>query len=134
VDIVGASAGDGKHGKIVQKVRVAGGALDANRSDARTMLYINVPSYGGGARECDFYVGFRGSRPGVYTCGYRYRVGSAKISRSGSSIRYSFSPKAIGRPGSYEWAFVVQGSVDGTIEDFDRVPDDQVGMQSYRLR
>ncbi|MEA2374474.1 MAG: hypothetical protein QOD53_937 [Thermoleophilaceae bacterium] len=135
VDIVGSSAGDAKHGKIVQTVKVAGKAGDPHHGGLVPLLYINVASYGGGTRECDFYVGRLHGRDGVFTCATQYRVGSATVTRkSGNTIRYVFSPRAIGKPSEYEWAFVLQAKADGTIEDFDRVPDTQVGMETYRVR
>ena len=135
VDIVGSSAGDAKHGKIVQTVKLAGKAGDPHHGGLTPLLYINVASYGGGTRECDFYVGRLHGRDGVFTCGPQERMGSASVTRkSSTTLRYAFSPKAIGNPSSYEWAFVVQGKSAGTTVDFDRVPDTQVGMETYRVR
>lgn len=135
VDIVGSSVGHAKHGKIVQTVKLAGKAGDPHHGGLTPLLYINVPSYSGATRECDFYVGRLHGRDGVFTCGPQERVGSASVTRKNSTtLRYTFSPKTIGNPSSYEWAFVVQGKADGTIEDFDRVPDTQLGMETYRTR
>jgi hypothetical protein len=134
VDIVTAGAGDAKHGKIAQTVTFAGNAGDPHHGGLVPLLYINVPSYAGYAIECDFYVGREEGRDGVYECATKKRVGKAKITRKGSgTLRYVFSPKSIGKPKVYEWAFAVLGNgTDGTYEYFDRAPDTQSEMFTYR--
>lgn len=135
VDIVKADAGDAKHHKIAQTVTFAGNAGDPHRGGLVPLLYINVPSWGGGAIECDYYVGRKNGRDGVYECGTRDRVGKAKIQRRGAhTLRYVFSPKAIRSPDVYEWAFAVVGKSDGVYETFDRAPDTQSEMFTYSLR
>jgi hypothetical protein len=135
VDIVGARAGDAKHHKIAQTVTLAGSAGDPHHGGLVPMLYINVPSWGGGDIECDYYVGRKDGRDGVYECGTRDRRGKAKIQRKGAhSLRYVFSPKAIRSPDAYEWAFAVVGKADGVYETFDRAPDTQSEMFTYSLR
>ena len=134
-DIVGSTIGDASHGKVTQTVKVAGALGDPNHGGLVPLLYINVPSYPGATRECDFFVGRVRSHDGVYTCATVKRVGPATIVRKGgNTLRYMFSPKAIGRPPSYEWAFVTEGRADGTIETFDRIPDGQTSMYTYKLR
>jgi hypothetical protein len=134
-DIVASTFGDGPHGKLVHTVRVAGAFGNPQGSGLVPLLYINVPSYPGATRECDYFVGRVKSRVGVFLCGTRKRLGGATIvRRGGNALRYTFNSKAIGRPAAYEWAFVFQGPGSGTTVDYDRIPDGQTSMYTYQVR
>ncbi|MDQ3935259.1 MAG: hypothetical protein M3340_11600 [Actinomycetota bacterium] len=136
-DIVAAAYGHTKSGKLWHKVTIAGQAADpAAGGGVLPLLYIDDDSGPGrGARECDFLVGRHDGRLGVFECGSLERVGSVRVTRTSEySTRYVFSPKAIGNPDEYGWAFVTEGPSDGTWMRYDRVPEGDRAFRAHTLR
>lgn len=123
-------------GRIVHTVSVAGNAPNPS-SQQVPRIYLKPSNRANGTAECALFVGRHRGRLGVFTCGYGDRVGSARIVRSSArTIRYSFTPGAIGNPRSYEFAAVtgiVSGDGAGTTQA-DRAPSPDLTYLSHQLR
>lgn len=137
VDIVRATFGH-RRGKLVHTITTAGAAADPARGGEVPMLWIESPQnqggdseepQGNGTAECTWFIGRFEGRIGVFTCGYGDRVASARVTRtSARTVRFEFSPKAIGNTRTYEWAALTQAPAGGTRVWVDRLPD---GDHSY---
>jgi hypothetical protein len=81
-------------------------------------------------------VGRHQGQLGVFTCGYGARVASARVTRtSGSTIRFEFSPSAIGNPAAYEWRAVTEGQGQYSRRAFiDTVPSPDKTYLTHTLR
>jgi hypothetical protein len=124
-DIVSATAGRTSDGQIKHTVTVAGAAADPAQGDLVTYLYIEAPVAPSAHHDCTYFVGRHRGRIGVYLCGTAERLGSARVVRtSANTTRYTFSPRTIGNPKTYEWAVVTRtlGNAVGTRTRHDRVP------------
>lgn len=135
VDIVRATFGHSR-GRLVHTVTTAGSVPDPRRSANVPMLLIEHPTTPNGTRECTFFIGRHEGRLGVFTCGYGDRVGSARITRTGSrTIRYEFAPKAIDNPSRYEWAAITRAQTRyARSADVDRLPDGDHNFHRHTLR
>lgn len=123
-------------GKIVHTVELRGSAPNPS-SQQVPRLYLKPSNRANGTSECALFVGRHHGQLGVFICGYGERVASARIERSGSrTIRYSFSPGAIGNPRSYEWAVVTAGSSSENGQPYkaDRAPDADLSYYTHQLR
>jgi hypothetical protein len=136
VDFVRATYGHAKNGNLVHKVTVAGNVANpASGSGNVPMLWIEDPQDPNGHADCRYFIGRHEGRLGVFTCGYGDRVASARIKRTSSNtIRYEFSPGAIGNPPSYGWAALVMAPADGTALWADRLPDGDHSFLTHKLR
>ena len=135
-DIVRASYGHGRGGRVWHKVTIAGRAPDPSRTGQLVpILFIDVPNHGTGARECDYFVGRFEGRIGLFQCGSLDRIAAARVTRTSEhSTRYAFSTKPFGSPRSYDWAFAVEGPSDGTWIRYDRLPDGDRAYLTHRAR
>jgi hypothetical protein len=134
VDLVRASHGDTKSGRLVHTISVAGNVANPASGGNVPMLWIEDPARSNGNADCRYFVGRHEGRLGVFTCGYGDRVAGARIVRtSAHTIRYEFSPSAIDNPASYDWAFVVKAPATGTQWWIDRLPDGDHAFNTYRL-
>jgi hypothetical protein len=124
-DIVRATAGRTSDGQIKHTVTVAGSAADPASGDLATYIYIEAQTDAGAMDECTFFVGRYHGRLGVYLCGTAERLGSARVVRTSEhTTRYTFSPRAIGNPKTYQWAAITRGVTNarGTFTRHDRLP------------
>ena len=123
-DIVSASARRSSNGQVTHTITTAGTPADPAGDGVIPVVYVESPTEGNGTAECSHFVGRYRGRLGVFRCGYADRTGSARIVRSGNSLRYTFSPRAIGNPRSYDWAAVTRGNSGerGTPTRYDRLP------------
>ena len=113
-DILRATFGH-RRGRLVHTVSVAGNVASPTSLNA-PYLYIQEPggaqdpSNPNGQADCRYFVGRHAGRLGVFTCGYGDRVAGARVTRtSASTIRFEFSPRAIGNLPAYEWKAVTEG-------------------------
>ena len=133
-DIVRATYGHSK-GRLVHTVTVAGTIANPASADPPE-LWIEDPEAPNNTSDCRYFVGRFEGRLGVFTCGYAERVGSARIRRTSSTtVRYEFSPKAIGSPDSYRWAFLTRTTAaGGTLALVDRLPSGDHRFHTHALR
>jgi hypothetical protein len=134
-DIVRISFGH-SGGRIVHTVGLAGNAPNP-ASQQVPRLYINPSNRANGTSECGLFVGRHRGRLGVFVCGYANRIASARIERtSARTIRYSFTPGAIGNPRSYEWAAVTAATNTDTGGAYraDRAPSSDSTFHTHTLR
>ena len=132
-DLVRATQAHSKR-RLVHTVTVAGDAPNPAAAPV-PVIWIEVPDEPNGTSQCRYFVGRQDGRLGVFTCGYAERVGSARIRRtSPSTVRYEFSPRAIGNPGRYFWAVASYGPAENTQGDIDRLPDDDHARITHVLR
>ena len=129
VDLIRISNGHTKDGRLWHKATVAG-----TMGDSVPVIYIEMRDRSSATPICDIYVGTYDGRPGVYACGTNERLGSARVARSRSSVKYVFSKAALDNPRSYDWAAGVVGPTDGTQFRFDRAPDTDDAFLTHRLR
>ena len=135
LDIVRATFGH-SGGRVVHTVSLGGGAPDP-ASQQVPRIYIKPSNRANGNAECALFVGRHRGRLGVFTCGYGDRVASARIQRTSSrTIRYSFTPGAIGNPVTYEWAVITLGTSTerGSSYRADRLPSEDQTYHSHTLR
>jgi hypothetical protein len=134
VDIVRGAYGHTKSGKLWHKVTIAGQAADPSEADGPVpVLYIDVVFHAGN-RECDFFVGRFDGELGVFDCGSLDKVAPARIVRTSEhSTRYVFSPRAIGSPSHYGWAFVTEGPSGDTYMRYDRLPGGDRAYANHEL-
>ena len=134
-DIVRATEGH-SNGRLVHTVSVAGNI--ANPASAQVpWLYVEDTRSDrpNGTATCRYFVGRFEGRLGVFTCGYGDREAGARIRRTSSrTVRYEFTPRAIGSPASYRWAFVTEGPTDGTRSLVDRLPSGDNVFLTHKLR
>jgi hypothetical protein len=113
-DIVRATFGH-KRGQLVHTVSVAGSVASPASLNAPYLLIqepggAQDPGNPNGQADCRYFVGRHQGRLGVFTCGYGDRVAGARVTRtSGSTIRFEFSPRAIGNLPAYQWKAVTEG-------------------------
>ena len=133
VDIVSTSFGHASKGRLVHKVTVAG--TPGNPANGIIpFIYIEMRERSSASAVCDIYVGRYDGGLGVFACGTNERLGSARITRSGHTVRYVFSPRALGNPESYDWAAGVVGPTDNTQGRYDRAPDQDDIFYTHKLR
>ena len=133
-DIVRASHGHTRNGRLVHTVTVAGDVGNPASADI-PQLWIEDPELPNGTSQCRYFIGRFEGRLGVFTCGYGERVAGARIRRTSSNtVRYEFKPSAIDNPANYNWAFVTKGPVQGTQSFVDRLPDGDHAFLNHRLR
>ncbi|HEX8647366.1 MAG TPA: hypothetical protein VF715_10735 [Thermoleophilaceae bacterium] len=135
VDIVRATFGH-SGGRLVHTVTTSGDIPDPAAGATSPMLFIEHPTTANGTAECTYFVGRHAGKLGVFTCGYGDRVGSARIRRtSARTVRFEFSPRAIGNPASYEWAFLTRVRTRYNASTWvDRLPDGDHGYLTHQLR
>ena len=133
VDIVSTSFGHASKGRLVHKVSVAGTPGDP-ASGIIPFIYIEMRERSSASAVCDIYVGRYDGGLGVFACGTNERLGSARITRSGHSVKYVFSARALGSPKSYDWAAGVVGPSDNTQARYDRAPDNDDVFYTHKLR
>lgn len=135
VDIVRASSGHGRGGRLVHKVSVAGNVPDPASGNA-PMLFIEATDEPNGQADCAYFVGRHQGRFGVFTCGYGDRVGSLRMTRtSGSTVRFEFKASAIGNPPEYHWAALTRSRTRYSSSYFvDRLPSPDHTFITHRLR
>lgn len=132
-DIVRATEGH-SNGRLVHTVSVAGSIANPASADP-PMLWIEDPDEPNRTAQCRYFIGRVEGKLGVFTCGYGDRVASARIRRTSSrTVRYEFSPKAIGNPASYRWAFLTEGPTQGTTSLLDRLPSGDNAFVTHKLR
>lgn len=148
-DIVRATWGEAKHGKLVHQVTVVGkvGDPQANgHTGPLPSLLIKVPHHQGGTSNCDYMIesvppGAPGNTTNhlawfVYTCSNgpnAKKSGAASAARPDAhTIKLVFSAKAIGTPSKYGWAFVFPTDTKHGIAVADRAPDS--GFKTHRLK
>lgn len=128
-----------RSGRLVHTLTVAGSVANpASGGEGVPMLYLQTPSAANGTSECAFFVGRHRGRLGVFTCGYGERVASARVTRSSAStIRFEFSPRAIGNPATYEWAGAMPAGrtrYAGAWSHIDRMPTGTDEYFTHRVR
>ena len=135
VDIVRASYGHARKGKLVHKVSVAGNVPDPASGNA-PLLFIEAPDEPNGQADCAFFVGRHQGKYGVFTCAYGDRVGSLKMTRTSSStVRFEFKASAIGSPPQYEWAALTRIRTRHSNSYLvDRAPSADHAFFTHRLR
>ena len=127
-DIVQSTAGSASKGRLVHTVTLAGPARDPARSTPLLLIETGDRM----SRWCDYVVGRTDRGLGVFTCDYMDRVGSVRVTRSGSRLRYVFRRSAIGSPSEYGWAVVARGQANGTTAEYDRAPTEEDLFTPYR--
>lgn len=134
-DIVRATFGHSK-GRLVHTVSTAGNIPDPAAGSGSPVIFIEHPTRPNGTAECTYFVGRHEGRLGVFTCGYGDRVGSARIRRtSARTVRFEFSPRAIGNPPNYEWAALTRAQTRFNPAMWvDRVPDGDHVFFTHELR
>jgi hypothetical protein len=136
-DIVSATAGRVSNGQIKHTVTVAGAAADPASGDLATYIYIEAQTDAGAMDDCTFFVGRYHGRPGVYLCGTGERRGSARIVRTSEhTTRYTFSPRALGNPKTYQWAVITRDVTNrpGAMTRHDRLPSGDEFFFEQKLR
>ncbi len=134
-DIVRATFGHSR-GRVVHTVTTAGNITDPAAGSNSPMIFIESPTAPNGTAECSHFVGYHDGRLGVFTCGYGDRVGSARVRRtSARTVRFEFSPRAIGNPASYEWAARTRTRTRySSLMWVDRLPDGDNAFLVHQLR
>ena len=136
-DLVRATAGRDSHGNITQTVTIAGAAPNPSGGGIVPFLYLEMPTMANGMSECAAFVGQFNGRLGVFRCGTGHRIGWARIVRtSRHTTRYTFSPRALGNPASYDWAVYTRSrsSAPGSWTQYDRLPSTEYEYFTYSLR
>jgi hypothetical protein len=133
-DLVRATFGHSR-GRIVHTVTTAGNVPDP-ASGGAPMIHIVDPVDPNGTSECRYFIGRFDGRFGVFKCGYGTRVGSLRMTRTGArTVRFEFSPKAIGNPASYEWAVRTRTRTRYNVAYWvDRLPDGDRTNLTHQLR
>lgn len=134
-DLVRATAGTDSRGRLVHTVSVAGNAASPSGDGIVPVVYIEIPDQANAVAECTVFVGVYRGKQGVYRCGTTERLGSATITRtSAHTFRYTFSPKALGKPKYYDWAVVTRSnaSTQGSWTRYDRLPSGDDIFLSYK--
>jgi hypothetical protein len=129
VDITRVSFGHTSDGRLFHKVTVAG-----TMRDLVPFIYLEMRERSSASAECDIYVGTYDGRFGVYACGTNERLGSVRVTKRASSIKYVFKRGAIGNPRTYDWAAGVTGPSFDTQFRFDRAPDGDDIFFTHALR
>jgi hypothetical protein len=136
-DLVRATAGTNSRGQLVHTVTIAGTAADPSGDGPVPGIHIELPAQPNAVAECTVFVGQFKGRLGVYRCGTGERLGSAKVVRTTShTTRYTFSPRALGSPRSYDWAVITRArtTTNGSWTRHDRLPSGDDAYLSYSLR
>lgn len=135
VDLTDAYAGTSRD-RVVHVAKVAGQIPNPERDDLEALLLIDVAGDWGGTNDhCDYYVDRSDAGAGVFRCGTRERIGSARVvQRNGNGIRYTFRADAIGNPAAYDWAISMRGDANGVRDEFDRLPDGLENFHRHDLR
>lgn len=133
-DLVRATFGHSR-GRLVHTVTTAGNIPDP-ASGQGPLLFIEDPVEANGTSECTYFVGRFGGRYGVFRCGYGDRVGSLRMTRtSARTIRFEFSPRAIGNPASYQWGALTRTATRYSSSMYvDRLPDGDHVYLTHELR
>ena len=135
-DLVSATAGTNSRGQLTHTVTIAGSAANPSGGGIVPQLYIETPDQANPVAECAVYVGQYKGRLGVYRCGTNERLGSARVVRTtGHTTRYTFSPRALGSPSSYDWAVVTRArtTTNGSWIRHDRLPSADDAYLPYSL-
>jgi hypothetical protein len=133
-DLVRATFGH-RGSRLVHTVTTAGSVPDPASGNA-PMLFIEDPIDPNGTAECTYFVGRFNGRYGVFRCGYGTRAGSLRMTRTGSrTVRYEFSPKAVGNNANYEWAALTRTRTRYNVAMWvDRLPDGDHSYLTHQLR
>ena len=127
-DVVRGTAGHKPKGRLYHTVTLAGAARDPAQHTPLLLIETGDRM----SRWCDYLIGRTDAGLGVYDCDYMERVGSVKVTRSGSKVRFTFKRSAIGNPSEYGWAVVVRGQTQGTTAEYDRAPSEEDSFVTYR--
>jgi hypothetical protein len=124
VDIVRATQGHSR-GRLVHTVTTAGNVGNPARGTNFPLMFIERPGVANGTAECAYFIGRHNGRFGVFRCGYGSFVASVSIRRtSARTVRFEFSPRALGNPPSYQWAFRTRAATrDSHSMWLDRLPN-----------
>jgi hypothetical protein len=135
LDIVRVTWGHSR-GRLVHTVTTAGSVGNPASSTNFPVMFFEHPTVYNGTAECAFFAGRHNGRLGIFRCGYGSFLASIRITRtSARTIRYEFSPRALGNPRRYQWSFRTRSRTEyNAAEWIDRFPNGDNEFRTHVLR